>query len=180
MSEQLQPNEPDKGPQIKAELQDSDITMKISKAKKKKEQQAIPKPELPYLDDHVETYGKNLMSSIANLIEQSKQEKPKRKKKQMTEAQLEQCRRNLAKGRETIRKKKEALSQNVQPKQHEESVEQTIVKQHIVASIPTPSPKPVVHEPVKAQPVYEPMPAPVYQPPQPPERIRLRYGARLF
>jgi len=109
MSEFNQSNDQHKGPQIKSEMKESDITMKIKKNKKppKTEQPTEAQP-VPFLDDHVDSYGKTLMASIANLIQESKKDDgPKRKKKTTTPEMIERCRQNLAKGRETIRKNKE-------------------------------------------------------------------------
>ena len=176
MSEQIQPTEQHKAPQMKAELQEGDITMKISKAPKEKKQ-ATEKKEVPYLDDHVETYGKNLMSSIANLIEQSKQEKPKRKKKEMSPEMLERCRANLAKGRETIRKKREAQKNKPSPAPAPAPAPQPSIPkpQPVSSSEPMPIPVKAVAQPVHQPPISMPQPTPA-----PPERIRLRYGERLF
>jgi pullulanase/glycogen debranching enzyme len=84
-------------PQIESDLTAENITMKIDKA---------PKQSAEFLDDHL---GKSLADSIAKLIGQSNSEQKKkpRKKKVLTEAQREQCKKNLAKGRETIKRKKE-------------------------------------------------------------------------
>jgi len=181
MSEQVQSNESNKTPQIMAELKEGDITMKITKAPKQKKE-TIEKKEVPYLDDHVDTYGKNLMSSIANLIEQSKTEKPKRKKKQMTPEMLEKCRANLAKGRETIRKKKEALKGHVDVpqkviKEPEAVLPQVNIPQKEVIEKPIPQ-SPPMSKPIPQSPQ---IPKPIPQLPQLPEQpIRLKYGARLF
>ena len=179
MSESVQQNDIHKAPQIMAELKEGDITMKITKAPKQKKQ-AIEKEkkEVPYLDDHVQTYGNNLMSSIANLIEQSKAEKPKRKKKVMSPEMLEKCRANLAKGRETIRKKKEALNGHIDIPQKaiekpQVNVPQELIEKPIIAQSP-PVSKPII---AQSPPVSKPIP----QSPQLPEQpIRLKYGARLF
>lgn len=65
-----------------------------------------------FLDDHVKKdFGQSLVDSNSRLITESKEtaeQKPAKKKKMMTDAQLAQCRANLARGRETLRKKKEA------------------------------------------------------------------------
>jgi hypothetical protein len=87
-------------PQIVSDLQEDNVSLKIEKAPKP----ASNDPE--FLDDHL---GKSLADSIARLIGQAKAEptKKQRKKKVLTPAQREQCKLNLAKGRETIRRKKE-------------------------------------------------------------------------
>jgi len=170
MSEQVQQNDIHKAPQIMAELKEGDITMKITKAPKQKKQ-AIEKEkkEVPYLDDHVQTYGNNLMSSIANLIEQSKAEKPKRKKKVMSPEMLEKCRANLAKGRETIRKKKEAINGHVDVPQ--KVIEKTEI---VIPQVNIPQ-KEVIEKHIPQSPqISKPIP---HIPEQP---IRLKYGARLF
>jgi hypothetical protein len=112
MSEFNQPNDQHKGPQIKSEMKESDITIKIKKNKKQPKTEAPAEAQpVAFLDDHVDSYGKNLMASIANLIQESKKDDgPKRKKKTMTPEMIERCRQNLAKGRETIKKNKEAQS----------------------------------------------------------------------
>jgi hypothetical protein len=89
-----------------SEPQAPSVTMEIEKQPK----EARATKPIAYLDDHVNQYGQNLISSIATLINQSnwkEADKPKKKKKKMTPEMLEQCRRNLAKGRETIRRTKE-------------------------------------------------------------------------
>ena len=177
MSEQIQPTEQDKAPQIKAELEDSDITMKISKAPKQKKQ-TTDKKDIPYLDDHIQSYGNNLMSSIANLIEQSKQECPKRRaKKQMTPEMIERCRANLAKGRATIARNRQAKGNKV--------VNNPIVEQPIKEPIQQPIQQPV-QQPIQ-QPIQLPKPIvqkPIIEQPKPiiqqVEKVKWKYGARLF
>ena len=160
MSEFNQPNDQHKGPQIKSEMKESDITMKIKKNKKQPKTEAPAEAQaVPFLDDHVDSYGKNLMASIANLIQESKKDDgPKRKKKTMTPEMIERCRQNLAKGRETIRKNKEAQSKKI--------IE--------------PQPKPIpIQQPIQI-PVAITIQQPVIEKPMPPEKIRLKYGAKLF
>jgi hypothetical protein len=98
MSDHQATNNP--APQIVSDLQEDNVSLKIEKAPKP----ASNDPE--FLDDHL---GKSLADSIARLIGQAKAEptKKQRKKKVLTPAQREQCKLNLAKGRETIRRKKE-------------------------------------------------------------------------
>jgi hypothetical protein len=175
MSEFNQSNDQHKGPQIKSEMKESDITMKIKKNKKQpKTEQPTEAQPVPFLDDHVDSYGKNLMASIANLIQESKKDDgPKRKKKTMTPEMIERCRQNLAKGRETIRKNKEKGKPTAQPVVESPAPAQAPT---IAPDITPPNPIPVISQPV-------PKPAPIMQPqapPKPPEKVRLRYGARLF
>lgn len=98
MSDHQATNNP--APQIVSDLQENNVSLKIEKAHKA----ASNDPE--FLDDHL---GKSLADSIARLIGQAKAEptKNQRKKKVRTPAQREQCKLNLAKVRETIRRKKE-------------------------------------------------------------------------
>eukprot|EP00035_Acanthoeca_spectabilis_P016024 m.324310 g.324310 ORF g.324310 m.324310 type:complete len:109 (+) comp16460_c0_seq5:1275-1601(+) len=86
--------------------------MKIEKVATQEEQEK-PKSKKQFLDDHLnkkQDFGQSLVDSIHRLISESKEEgakKPAKKKKKMTPAQLEQCRKNLAKGRETPEPKPE-------------------------------------------------------------------------
>lgn len=127
------------------------MTMEIEKQPKGTK---TTKPKA-YLDDHVNQYGQNLISSIATLINPSKEaDKPKKKKKKMTPEMLEQCRRNLAKGRETIRRTKEiqAKGKSVTRKSARKSVEakpvalkpeppKTVLCKPIPAPVPQQEPK---------------------------------------
>ena len=170
MSEFNQPNDQHKGPQIKSEMKESDITMKIKKNKKQpKTEQPTEAQPVPFLDDHVDSYGKNLMASIANLIQESKKDDgPKRKKKTMTPEMIERCRQNLAKGRETIKKNKEAQSKkNIEPQPKPIPIQQAM-------STPTPISIPI------QEPIQIPIHQQVIEKPMPPEKIRLKYGAKLF
>jgi ElaB/YqjD/DUF883 family membrane-anchored ribosome-binding protein len=84
--------------------------MEIEKAPKERK-----RTTKEFLDDHVkQDFGQSLVDSISRLISETKEEgakKPIKKKKKMSEAQLEQCRKNLARGRETLRKKKQAQAE---------------------------------------------------------------------
>ena len=127
-----------------------------------------------YLDDHVNQYGQNLISSIATLINQSKEaDKPKKKKKKMTPEMLEQCRRNLAKGRETIRNKKQQHTEAPTPLPTPTltpTVEQTKLKAES-KPIPTPTPKPAP----------KPAPAPTMRQLEPEsEQLTIRLSDLLF
>ena len=147
-----------------SEPQTPSVTMEIEKQPKGTK---TTKPKA-YLDDHVHQYGQNLISSIATLINQSKEaDKPKKKKKKMTPEMLEQCRRNLAKGRETIRRTKEiqAKGKSVAPKSAPKSVEA----------------KPVAlrPEPPKAV-LCKPIPAPVPQQEPKQEQLTVRLSDLLL
>jgi hypothetical protein len=143
-------------PQIESDLTAENITMKIDKA---------PKQSAEFLDDHL---GKSLADSIAKLIGQSNIEPKKkpRKKKVLTEAQREQCKKNLAKGRETIKRKKEEAQK----------------AKEIPTPTPTPAPTPTT-TPEPAVPKTEPT-APPAPPPTPvpvePEELVFKMGDLLF
>lgn len=187
MSNNNQNNEIDKGLKIKADLQEGDITMKIKKNKKQPKNEEVA--QLPFLDDHVESYGKDLMASIANLIEKSKTEKPKRNKKQMTPEMIEKCRQNLQKGRETILKNRQA---KLNTKDNNQPIVQPIVQQPIVQQPkPIPIQQPIVQQPIVQQPKPIPIQQPVQQPvqqyiqqpikkPMQRETVRLKYGESIF
>lgn len=139
----IQPNE-NQPPQEVSEQQAPSVTMEIQKQPRQSKKEKQP----AYLDDHVNQYGQNLISSIATLINQSKEaEKPKRKKKTMTPEMLEQCRRNLAKGRETVRKRKEAQTKQPTRKPKSEPKEEPEAKTvTTVEPTPEPTPTPKVEE----------------------------------
>lgn len=91
-------------------IDEGNIEMKIEKVKNK-EKPTENKGQ--FLDDHI---GLTLAESIAKLLSDNK-EKPKKKraKRTMTDEQKERCRQNLAKGRATILKNKQAKQQIKEP-----------------------------------------------------------------
>eukprot|EP00035_Acanthoeca_spectabilis_P036720 m.41317 g.41317 ORF g.41317 m.41317 type:complete len:170 (+) comp8198_c0_seq2:1017-1526(+) len=166
-------NQPNDNPQPSPEREPEapSVTMSIEK-QPRAAKTAKPKP---YLDDHVNQYGQNLISSIATLINQSKDaDKPRKKKKAMTPEMLEQCRRNLAKGRETQRKKKQ--------QQQQATTEPNAPPAPKAESNPTPTPKPTP-KPAPPTPRATPNPKPVPTVPQPEpesEHLTIRLSNLLF
>jgi hypothetical protein len=161
-----------KAPLLETEPQASPVVMEIKKVSKGGAKEKTTKQ---FLDDHVSNskdFGQSLVDSISRLISETKEEgakKPtKKKKKKMTPEMLEQCKRNLAKGRETRRKKKEAEAGGApQPK-----VTPQAKPEPKAEPVPTPTPKP--QEP-------KPMPTPVVPQADPePERLTVKLTDLLF
>jgi len=146
MSENHVENEQLKTPVSESEPTSPSVTMEIQKEAK----QAKKRSTKEFLDDHVQKdFGQSLVDSISRLISESKEEaqkKPIKKKKKMTPEMLEQCRRYLAKGRETLRKKKQGQANTPAPPKAEPAPKPVEAKPE-PAPAPKPAPKPVVYQP---------------------------------
>jgi hypothetical protein len=167
--EQMSENDQYNAPSIESDTQAPSVSMDIVKEYKQTKKRSTKE----FLDDHVQKdFGQSLVDSISRLISESKdeaQKKPSKKKKKMTPEMLEQCRRNLAKGRETLKQKKQPKSDAPPPKSQP--------KPETPKAEPTPKPKPKAEAP---KPVSLLKPKPVPQPEPEPEQVTFRLSDLLF